>query len=266
MASENPVWPIVRRGKKGAAVIVFLHGFMGCKEDWLPVMDQLANSYDCIAFDLPGHGENLSIATLPSFNEVLTQMENERLRLNIRRWNVAGYSMGGRIALWYAIQHADVVSSLTLVSTSPGIESDTARKKRIAQDHVWSVFMVTKAADKFYDEWYDQPVFRSLRSKTELMAKLKQVRKAGLSGFMPNSLEDWGQGVMASAWEFLPGMKVPVLAVAGELDDDYCRTAGRLKNLLPGTQVAIVEDAGHTVHLEQPVVLSGLLEKFIKTG
>ena len=40
-------------------VCIFLHGFMGDKEDWLPIMRALALTHHCIALDLPGHGKTV---------------------------------------------------------------------------------------------------------------------------------------------------------------------------------------------------------------
>ena len=41
------------------SVCIFLHGFLGDKEDWLPIMRALALTHRCIALDLPGHGRTL---------------------------------------------------------------------------------------------------------------------------------------------------------------------------------------------------------------
>ena len=43
----------------GRSVCVFLHGFLGDKEDWLPIMRALALTHHCVALDLPGHGNTL---------------------------------------------------------------------------------------------------------------------------------------------------------------------------------------------------------------
>ena len=65
--SEDGVSPAARAGSSNYAsteqaskrVCILLHGFMGDKEDWLPIMRALALTHHCIAVDLPGHGNTV---------------------------------------------------------------------------------------------------------------------------------------------------------------------------------------------------------------
>lgn len=38
--------------------VLFLHGFMGSADDWIPLMRALATTHHCVAVDLPGHGKS----------------------------------------------------------------------------------------------------------------------------------------------------------------------------------------------------------------
>lgn len=51
-------------------LLLFLHGFLGSRTDWVPVMAHLASSARCIAIDLPGHGQTTVLPTAHKFEEL----------------------------------------------------------------------------------------------------------------------------------------------------------------------------------------------------
>ena len=48
------------------------------------------------------------------------------------------------------------------------------------------------------------------------------------------------------------GLDLPVQLIVGQNDTRYCTIAQRMQTLLPRADVTVVEDAGHTVHVDQP--------------
>lgn len=94
-------------------VLVFLHGFLGSGEDWIPTMKALSTSARCIAVDLPGHGESVidgdtQIESRQKPHIPIEAIANilSKLICNIthRRVVLIGYSMGARIALYSALR------------------------------------------------------------------------------------------------------------------------------------------------------------------
>lgn len=97
-------------------MVVFLHGFLGSSEDWIPIMKAVSGSARCISIDLPGHGESrvkssngeaqgprLSIENVAKIlSKTLDQISSEKVTL-------VGYSMGARIALYMALKFAEKV-------------------------------------------------------------------------------------------------------------------------------------------------------------
>lgn len=97
-------------------LVVFLHGFLGSSEDWIPIMKGVSGSARCISVDLPGLGESrvkssdgeawqpqLSIEVVANIlSKTLQQVSSEKVTL-------VGYSMGARIALYMALKFSDKV-------------------------------------------------------------------------------------------------------------------------------------------------------------
>lgn len=103
--------------------IVLLHGLFADKEQWHKLACLLEDSgYSVIAPDLPGYGKSVGFP-LPDY-----RLENQvkLLRqfldaLNIRRYHVAGSSMGGTIAAMISRQYPRDVRSLAFIGSPQGI-------------------------------------------------------------------------------------------------------------------------------------------------
>jgi len=97
---------------------VLLHGFGGDLNNWLFNTDRLAERRRVYALDLPGHGESskdVGAGDLDAFAETLGGFLDA---VGAARAHLVGHSMGGAVALAYALDHPDRVASLTLVAAA----------------------------------------------------------------------------------------------------------------------------------------------------
>jgi pyruvate dehydrogenase E2 component (dihydrolipoamide acetyltransferase) len=98
--------------------VVLLHGFGGDLNNWLFNTDRLAERRRVYALDLPGHGESskdVGAGDLDAFAETLGGFLDA---VGAARAHLVGHSMGGAVALAYALEHPDRVASLTLVAAA----------------------------------------------------------------------------------------------------------------------------------------------------
>ncbi len=63
-------------------------------------------------------------------------------------------------------------------------------------------------------------------------------------------------------WHELERLEPPLLAVAGVRDERYARAAERMAELAPAGRSALVENAGHAAHLQQPEAVAALIAEF----
>ena len=264
MPSEPSVWPVEKTGIDGPAIL-FLHGFMGSRNDWSEVTEQLSDDHVCFAPDLPGHGEHPA-RMIPEYQNVLIELDFQRQAWGVERLHLVGYSMGGRLALSYALQYPSHTASLNLLSASPGIDDGDARRQRVVADQLWAERFRTRPAHECLAAWYEQSVFSSLESKAALKADMIKRRLSRSHSGYADVLDKWGQGKVASSWSRLHELYMPVQVVAGKEDAIYRAHAERFRRLCARARVVEVEGAGHTVHLEQPEKLVMILEHFISTG
>ena len=81
--------------------LVLIHGIGHRRQAWYPVLDRLAESYDVVAVDLPGHGESVDLLdpSLPVKDAMSAVLAATFDDLGLDRPHVVGNSLGGLIAL-----------------------------------------------------------------------------------------------------------------------------------------------------------------------
>ncbi|MEM8832858.1 MAG: alpha/beta fold hydrolase [Cyanobacteria bacterium P01_G01_bin.19] len=91
-------------GDQNKPIVLFLHGFMGCWQDFQEIADLLQPAFCCLLVDLPGHGKTeVSSDRYYQMPEVAMAIVNLLKQLSIPRCFLIGYSMGGRLALYLAV-------------------------------------------------------------------------------------------------------------------------------------------------------------------
>lgn len=246
--------------------LVLLHGFTGSAATWAPHAEEFARRFLTVSVDLLGHGLSGSpddparYGIAHCVEDVLGVMDS----LGIRRARVLGYSMGGRIALALAIAAPERVAALVLESASPGLRSGEARRARAVQDAELAEAILRDGVQAFVDRWERHPLFASQASLPESQrAALRDQRLRNNAVGLANSLRSVGQGVQPPLHDFLPGLRIPVLVLAGALDPQYCEIGREMSGLIPGAWLEIVPGAGHAVHLEQPEAFRRHVIEFI---
>ena len=112
----------LKRGEGGDPALL-LHGFGGDLNNWLFNQDALAQERAVYVLDLPGHGAS---ATPTEFNDLRDFAEIVAAFLDfvgLKRVHLVGHSMGGAIAIHFAVAHPDRVISLALIA-SAGLGSE----------------------------------------------------------------------------------------------------------------------------------------------
>jgi len=241
--------------------LVLLHGFTGSSADWtLPFAGRRV-----IAVDLPGHGRSPLPAPESRLPEVADALVAVLDRLGIGCADWLGYSLGGRAALHVALRHPARVGRLVLESCSPGIADADTRAARAAADAALADALEREGLDAFVDRWLAQPLFASqARLPTAVRARARAVRLANTAAGLAAALRALGPGVQVPLWDALERIAAPVLLVVGADDAVYRRYATAMAARLPRAAVAVIPDAGHTAHLENPAAFAASVEDFLE--
>jgi 2-succinyl-6-hydroxy-2,4-cyclohexadiene-1-carboxylate synthase len=254
----------VAAGDPGHPAVVFLHGFMGSSADWRRVMTALEGHHRCIAVDLPGHGASLGMPPDRYTMEGTAQSVLDILdATGTHRATMVGYSMGGRLALYLSLRHPDRCAGLFLESASPGIEDAGERAARRRADEEKAARLEGGDLEGFLHDWYRQPLFAPLAQDGDLLRRTIEDRLRNDPAELAKSLRGMGTGSQPPLWGELPRLRVPALAVAGDLDKKFVGISRRMASLNPSIRAAVVPGAGHNVHAESPPAYLSALQGFL---
>ena len=185
--------------------------------------------------------------------------------LGSQRAVLVGYSMGGRLALYFALRYPELCSGLFLESASPGLNDAKGHATRRRADEEKAARLESGDFDEFLHDWYRQPLFASLARNEELLQKTTGSRRRNDPEELARSLRGMGTGIQPSLWDELAGLEVPTLAVAGELDEKFVAIGRRMETGSPMVNFIQVPGAGHNLHAESPVAYADLLQDFLES-
>jgi 2-succinyl-6-hydroxy-2,4-cyclohexadiene-1-carboxylate synthase len=209
--------------------LIFLHGFLGGKEDWGEMFPFFEKEFFCIAFDLPGH------RSTPYCDQILSALKIAIHKICSIKPILIGYSMGGRIAL----QLQECAAAMVILSAHTGLATRTEREHRRQIDKQWQKKLITLPFDTLLAEWYAQPIFHSFSLSQQIVKRRMKQNPKDLARVMQQlSLAD-----QPHITEFL----CPTLFIYGEEDLKYRELYCKLPKTV---SVRSIKKCSHCVHLE----------------
>ena len=238
--------------------IALLHGFTQTRRSMhglISEMSALSKEFSAMAVDAPLHGESQHIATdVSGAADALVETCGQAIYL--------GYSMGARICLHAALQHPTEVQGLVLISGTAGIIDPTQRQHRQDADNELADHVEQVGTQQFITEWLAKPMFALLPDDPQDIAE----RCTNSATSLATSLRMCGTGTQRSLWDTLSTLSMPVLLIAGAHDEAFCQHARRMHELIgSNATLHIVQDAGHSVHLEQPQTTAQIVCNWLAT-
>lgn len=253
--------------KSGSGFPLFLlHGFTGDQSTWDSFTDKWGSHSTLFQLDIIGHGQTDSPLEEKRY-EMMSAVEDlcQLLdKLKIDKIDLLGYSMGGRLALSFALMYPYRVRNLILESASPGLLTEDERLSRRKQDKKLADMIIEKGISSFVDYWENIPLFESQTRLPKLKQQLikEQRLKNSIIG-LSNSLLGMGTGSQPSWWSELDELEVRTLLVTGELDIKFCLIAEKMTNKLKNSQWITVAKCGHAIHVEDAEKFGTIVSEFL---
>jgi len=226
-------------------MVLFIPGFMQRGDAWRPVAELLPERYPSTVLD---HAEH-------SYEGRMREIADSGADV------LVGYSLGGRLALRAALRAPDSVRAVVLVGATAGIEEGPMRVQRAEADEKLASWMEAMPIEDIVSLWERQPLFAD---QSEVLV---EDQRPGRLSQDPRSLalllRTAGQGVLEPVWHELPSLEIPLLAIAGARDEGYTAAAKRIAQLAPHGRAAIIEEAGHAAHLQQPEQVAEAITGFL---
>ncbi|MGQ4273059.1 alpha/beta fold hydrolase [Terrihabitans sp. B22-R8] len=223
--------------------VLLIHGFASNLQTnwsgtgWIKAL--VDAGYRVVAFDHRGHGDSAKIYDSSRYSirdmalDALTLLD----RLNIKRADIIGYSMGARVGALMAIEHADRVRSLVIGGMGDRLFEGAPKSAEIAE-----------ALEAAHRDDVSDPYARTFRvfaeaTKSDLAALAAVIRSPRMP-LLPEQLAQIG---------------CPVLIAVGT-EDDVAGSSAKLASCIPGAQVLDVPGRDHNRTVGDKVFKSGVID------
>lgn len=248
-------------GRPGQPVVVALHGFLGTGENWA----ELAGRADVHLYapDLPGHGK--TSARPEGFAGTVALLEEWARFQQLGDAHLLGYSMGGRLALGWALVHPARWRTLTLEGASPGISKPAERTMRATLDDARARDLLERGLSDFLDDWQALPLFKSQQLLPPMRrAKMRALRERSRPEDLAWAIAALSPGRQPDYGPRLGDLAMPVHLITGERDEKYCSIAKEMRARIPGATHHVISGAGHCAHFEKPDQYAATLEEILR--
>ena len=233
--------------------MIIVHGGGGSSRVWLQNAMELSKHYTVYVPDLPGFGLSQSMSDKFDLSEYVTFVEDFSHNLGLKRFHLVGHSLGGGIALHYALKYPDRINRLVLISS-------LCLGKEIA---LWARFLTYLIC----------PIGEAA------LSILKAVKWLGRLFYVPFEFANplfqvkigMGKSIMTLKGQTtvllsqLSELLVPTLLVWGTKDSIVpVSHAYAAAQLIPDCQLHVFKSCGHSVYRQKVQEFSQLLEKFLR--
>jgi len=242
--------------------VVALHGFTGSSVSFRTVIGALDPAPPVVMTPaLLGHDPEGVDPQVDSFEAEVDRIAR-LLRERAPVFHLAGYSLGGRVAIGLLVRHPALFATATLIGAQPGLPSETDRAERRAADARWCRVLSEDGVAAFVEQWEALPLFATQQKLSPESLRLQRTERLRHDARgLRRSLEILGLGAMPSYWESLHEVMVPTTCMAGDHDRKFTAIAKDMSKRLQNATVEIVADAGHNLLLERPDAVARALSR-----
>ncbi len=261
---------VVEAGEGGRPVML-VHGFTANAGEVAGILGPLVDcGWHAVAPDLRGHGRSDRPTQRDAYSFELLADDVVALAddLGWDRFALVGHSMGGAVAQLIALDHPERLTGLVLASTFhgpvPGITMELVELGR------WVVREagMSGLADAMEARRAENP--ESVAAVERLQETRPGYAEESRARLVATSPDMW----MALAPRFvdqedrlerLARLQVPTAVIVGDLDSTFLDDCRRLAATIPGSQLTVIQGAGHVPQVEQPdawwAAVAGFLDR-----
>lgn len=241
--------------------VVLIHGGFLDHRMWDGQFDLVAERYRAIRYDVRAHGRSHSDSVPFADQDDLRQLLDA---LAVPRAVIVGLSMGGRIAVDFALTDPDRVAGLLLVGSGlSGFEPRSDEIARYLQD-LRSAAQVSFPAifETFAHWWCDGPYREPSDVDSVVRGRVLEMLAGSEQRWLYAPLE---RELDPPAIRRLEEIDIPTLAVVGTLDvPDIDQIAHLIDQQVPGAERVYIPDVAHMVNMEKPAEFNRVLLEFLE--
>ena len=241
--------------------IIFIHGFPFDFSMWENQIAALKNDYYCIAYDVRGLGDSYvgdGQYTMEAFASDLFSIIHE---MNLERPVLCGLSMGGYIVLRTMERDSQRFRGMVLCNTKSASDDNAGKLKRAQTVDEINVKGLDFFASNFVPNCFAE---NTIKNNPELVERTTAIAKRHIPKGVKGSV--FAMISRTDTTSVLNKFKCPALVISG--DDDKLipsETMKKMADQIPGSEFAIIKNAGHLTPLENPSEFNSILTQFLNS-
>jgi len=251
-------------GGAGSAVVL-AHGFSATARMWAPQIEAFRARHRMITYDARGQGRSEVPADAGQFSQPLMIEDLHQLlrHVGVERACVGGLSMGGNVALNFALAHPAMVDALLVCDTGAGSDEPEAWAAKVRR---WVAMLERDGIEAFAKDYIGDPIMaeyagRGAAQRQFLWSAMTSNTAAGLARGLSGVVGN--RPSLYSLKDRLQRLTMPTTVVVGDRDHWCTRVSEFIASTIPGAELAVIRDSGHLTNLEQPAQFNEALERLL---
>jgi len=247
-------------GDSQAPVLIILHGFFASARNWRQVAKKLSEQYHVYIVDLRNHGQSPH-DTIMDYPVMANDIKQFIVKHAIKEANILGHSMGGKVAMYLALNADDIINKLIVADISPtnykhSFDVIIRALKRLPLADINN----RKQADVFLSEAIPELSFRQFLLQNLVLVDGHYQWRIDLDIFAASA-----DNIIAfPEVESLIPYTAPVLFLAGA-NSNYIKEDD-VYSLFPSAKIERIKQAGHWLHAEQPNAFCEAVKQFLTSS
>jgi pimeloyl-ACP methyl ester carboxylesterase len=248
----------------GPRPLVLVHGVGSEGRAWAGVVARLSDAFRILSFDLRGHGQSSRQPSLTNGRYEIDDFAGDVLALadhvGFRRFDLAGFSLGGLVAQRIALSAPERLHRLVLLSTVAGRTAD--ERARVAAR---LTALQSGERGSHYDASLSRWLTEDFQQRNPALITALRARNAQndpvcyAAAYRVLAETDFGDA--------LAGIGVPTLIATGADDlGSNPRMAAFMHSRIAGSRLEILPGLRHSILMEAPELVAGLMRDFLVTA
>lgn len=251
---EKLYYEMAGRGR----VIVLIHGGLADSRLWDDQFKAFARHYKVVRYDLRGFGKSsFSMGPLSHVEDLDKLLK----ALGIRKATLVGLSLGGIVAVDFALEHPRMVERLVLAASGLRGYQGVKNEQAIAVSRAAE----TEGRERAIALWMEHPFFATGKNNPSYQRRMRAM--------LSDNFRTWGPTPAPIVWtwptapviERLQTIDRPTLVIVGSADfSTILAIADVLATKIPGARKAIIAGTSHHLNMEKPLEFNQLVLDFLQ--
>jgi pimeloyl-ACP methyl ester carboxylesterase len=252
--------------------LFILHGLYGSSDNWVTVAKSLSESFSVFLPDLRNHGKSPH-SEEHDYDSMSQDIFDLIQELKIKKIFLAGHSMGGKVAVNFAMKWPEKINSLIIIDISPFRSSDTGRKFYKEHKNILETILSADLSKIRSRSEAEAVLAKTIESEKTRDFILKNLQRTGEKTFiwkmnvksLYDNLEKIVDGLPLHVADSETVTGFPVTFIKGE-NSEYLSAGdiNAIQKLFPVAEMITVKNAGHWINAERPDAIIEILLNQLK--